>query len=111
VCSSDLQQGDLAFVQVKTDTADESMDGAAVNLEFNHQVNAYDSHAFDGPVDFAEYQLKQKSNILGYIRLATDTWLRHPEHDDVLIPAGTYAIHQCRSWEANPQGVWTLRID
>lgn len=105
------QQGDLVFVQVKTDKNDDSMDGAAVNVEFNHKVDSYDHHCFERPVEFGEYTLKTKSNILGYVRLSEATLLRHNEHDDVVVPAGTYAIHQCRSWEANPQGVWTLRID
>jgi hypothetical protein len=105
------QQGDLAFVQVNTVEA-KLLDGKIVkDLEFNHQVNQYDSHAFEGPVDFAEYTKAAKSNILGYVKLGKETLLMHPEHDDVKIPAGTYAIHQCRSWEANPKGVWSLRID
>jgi hypothetical protein len=62
-------------------------------------------------VPFAEYTKAAKANILGYVKLEKDTWLQHNEHDDVLIPKGTYAIHQCRSWEANPKGVWSLRID
>lgn len=106
------QQGDLAFVQIKTDKDDDSLEGAAViGLEFNHKVNSYDSHCFDREIDFAEYAKKAKSNILGYVKMENDVWLRHPEHDDVSIPAGTYAIHQCRSWEANPKGVWSLNID
>lgn len=106
------QQGDLAFVQIKTDGSGEDLDGAAVKgLKFNHKVNQYDSHCFEEPVPFAEYTKAAKSNVLGYVQLDKDTWLRHNEHDDVLIPAGTYAIHQCRSWEANPKGVWSLRID
>jgi hypothetical protein len=40
-----------------------------------------------------------------------DTILFHDEHMDRVIPAGTYEIRQCRSWEANPKGVWSLRID
>lgn len=106
------QQGDLAFVQVKTEDSGEELDGAAVkNLKFDHKVNQYDNHCFEEPVPFAEYTKAAKSNVLGYVQLEKETWLRHNEHDDVLIPAGTYAIHQCRSWEANPKGVWSLRID
>lgn len=105
------QQGDLFFVQVKTNESD-ALDGPTVNgLSFEHKVDQYDHHVFKNPVPFAEYTKATKSNILGYVRLDEDTLLTHNEHDDVLIPAGTYAIHQCRSWEANPQGVWTLRID
>jgi len=106
------QQGDLAFVQIKTEKTDDSLDGAAVTgLEFDHKVNEYDKHCFEKPVKFAEYTKKAKSNVLGYVDLDEDTWIRHTEHDDVLIPQGKYAIHQCRSWEANPKGVWSLRID
>jgi hypothetical protein len=94
------QQGDLFFVKVEDD-----------KLEFDHKVNQYDKHKFETEVAFAEYKKAAKTNILGYVKLEADKWLRHTEHDDVLIPAGTYAIHQCRSWEANPKGVWSLRID
>lgn len=93
------QQGDLFFVETTDD------------LEFAHKVNAYDKHTFEEGVDFAEYKKAAKSNILGYVSLERDMRLRHTEHDDVTIPAGKYAIHQCRSWEANPQGVWSLRVD
>lgn len=96
------QQGDLFFVDCSE---------TATKLEFNHQVNSYDKHTFDEAVAFAEYDKAAKSNILGYVKLERDTMLSHTEHDDVMIPAGMYAIHQCRSWEANPKGVWSLRID
>jgi hypothetical protein len=95
------QQGDLYFV----DASDQK------NLSFSHKVNKYDNHCFEEAVDFAEYLKSAKSNILGYVKLEKDTWLTHNEHDNVLIPTGIYAIHQCRSWEANPKGVWSLRID
>jgi hypothetical protein len=95
------QQGDLYFV----DASDQK------NLTFSHKVNKYDNHCFEEAVDFAEYLKSAKSNILGYVKLEKDTWLKHNEHDNVLIPMGIYAIHQCRSWEANPKGVWSLRID
>lgn len=106
------QQGDLAFVKIKTDPNDESLEGAAVTgLTFDHKVEQYDNHCFAEPVAFAEYTKKAKSNILGYVQLEQDTELRHNEHDNEGIPAGTYAIHQARSWEANPKGVWSLNID
>jgi hypothetical protein len=104
------QQGDLFFVQVKTDASDE--EGTLVKgLAFDHKVEQYDKHCFEEPVAFSEYTKAAKSNILGYVKLDKEMWLKHTEHDDVKIPAGTYAIHQCRSWEANPKGVWSLRID
>lgn len=106
------QQGDLFFVQVKTDDSQTDLEGSVVKgLEFKHKVNKYDNHCFETPVDFAEYTKAAKSNILGYVQLPKPTWLNHHEHNNVLIPEGTYAIHQCRSWEANPKGVWSLRID
>lgn len=94
------QQGDLAFVAI---------DGKG--LEFNQMVDSYDHHKFEEPVAFAPYIKKEKSNILGYFSLPKDTVLTHNEHENVVIPSGIYSLHQCRSWEANPKGVWSLRID
>jgi hypothetical protein len=94
------QQGDLFFVL---------QDNPPEFAEF--EVNSCDGHTFDEAVKFAEYDKAAKTNILGYVKLDKDLWLRHQEHDDVKVPAGVYAIHQCRSWEANPKGVWSLRID
>jgi len=105
-----VTQGDLAFVKVKT-SKEEDMDGVITNLEFKYQVDRYDNHCFAEPVDFAEYTKVAKTNILGYVRLQKEIVLNHNEHDAVHIPSGIYAIHQCRSWEANPKGVWSLRID
>jgi hypothetical protein len=101
-CRIVAQQGDLAFV--KMDEPHKSF-----GLEEFTTVNAYDNHEFDGPVDFVEYDGKE--NILGYLRIHDNTWLRHHEHEHVLIPAGSYELRACRSWEANPKSVWTLRID
>jgi hypothetical protein len=96
------QQGDLFFV-----AQDEN-----AKLTFgDFQVNSCDGHTFDEQVQFAEYDKAAKTNILGYVKLDKELWLRHQEHDDVKVPVGVYAIHQCRSWEANPKGVWSLRID
>lgn len=109
------QQGDLFFVKVVETAAElKEADGGmkiVKDLDFSHEVRQYDKHTFEVPVKFAEYTKAAKSNVLGYVQLDTDVWLRHTEHDDVKIPPGTYAIHQCRSWEANPKGVWSLRID
>jgi hypothetical protein len=97
------QQGDLVFVSV--DPEQEK------NLNFGKYVQKYDNHEFSKPVGFAEYEKKEKSNILGYVRLIEDTTLQHHEHEHVPMKEGTYEIRQCRSWEANPKGVWSLRID
>jgi hypothetical protein len=94
------QQGDLAFVETDNN-----------KIDFNMEVNSYDHHIFASPVKFAEYTSKKKANILGYAKLDQDTILTHNEHENVPIPAGTYEIRQCRSWEANPKGIWSLTID
>ncbi|MBS1722847.1 MAG: hypothetical protein JSS66_07700 [Armatimonadetes bacterium] len=93
------QQGDMVFVQHEH------------KMPCNELVMAYEGHCFDRPVKFAPYEKKEKQNVLGYLQVDGDTWLRHGEHEDVLIPAGDYEVRQCRSWEANPVAVWTLRID
>ena len=94
------QQGDLAFVSI-----DEFPEGEVT------EVNSYDSHCFASPVKFTPYVKKDKQNVLGYVKLDEDTTLRHAEHRHRTIPAGAYEIRQCRSWEANPKGIWSLRID
>ncbi|MHA2279586.1 MAG: hypothetical protein ACXAC5_01660 [Promethearchaeota archaeon] len=94
------QQGDLIFVE---DQKEREYTG--------EPVDAYDQHVFEATVDFAPYSAKGKENILGYVRLNRDTVLNHSEHESVPMVAGRYVIRQCRSWEANPKGVWSLRID
>lgn len=98
------QQGDLVFVSITPDV----IDGISASIE---EVNAYDNHVFATPVKFYPYTKKEKNNILGYFRIEKDTMLNHHEHKPRLIPAGDYELRQCRSWEANPKGVWSLRID
>ena len=97
------QQGDLVFVQM-TSPIEEG------DLNFQ-EVNAFDSHKFESPVKFIPYMKKEKSNILGYFRIEKDMMLNHVHHKARFIPAGDYELRQCRSWEANPKGVWSLRID
>ena len=94
------QQGDLAFVEI-----DKFPEGEA------EKVNGYDSHMFETPVDYLPYVKKDNQNVLGYITLDNPTTLKHTEHMNRIIPAGVYEIRQCRSWEANPKGIWSLRID
>jgi hypothetical protein len=94
------QQGDLAFVSI-----DEFPEGEVT------EVNSYDSHCFASPVKFTPYVKKDKQNVLGYVKINQDTELRHTEHRNRMIPSGVYEIRQCRSWEANPKGIWSLRID
>lgn len=94
------QQGDLAFVEI-----DKFPEGTP------EKVNGYDSHNFEFPVDYLPYTKKDNQNVLGYIRLDNPAILNHTEHLNRIIPAGIYEIRQCRSWEANPKGIWSLRID
>lgn len=94
-------QGDLVFV--KTDQV--------IPEDQFQEVNGYDNHLFVEPIQFAPYIKKKKDNILGYIKLNKELELTHPEHLNRLVPAGLYEVRQVRSWEANPKGVWSLRID
>jgi hypothetical protein len=94
------QQGDLAFVQI------EELPQGDVTT-----VDSYDNHRFATPVQFVPYTKKEASNVLGYVKVEQDTELIHNEHLNRMVPAGTYEIRQCRSWEANPKGIWSLRID
>jgi hypothetical protein len=96
-----VQQGDLIFAE--TDKAPD--DGYALGQQ-------YDNHTFDEPVEIAPYSGKDKSvNILGWVKIVKETRLLHKEHDAVTLRPGVYEIRQCRSWEANPRGIWSLRID
>ncbi len=97
------QQGDLAFVSIDPDKIE--------NINFSRQVEKYDNHTFSQMVDFADYEKKEKTNILGYVRLHSDTILQHHEHEHVPMKEGSYEVRICRSWEANPKGIWSLRID
>jgi hypothetical protein len=95
------QQGDLAFIKME----DEG------KKEFKEVVKAYDNHIFASTVHFEPNNASAKSNILGYVKATEDNTLQHHEHEWVKIPQGVYEVRQCRSWEANPRGVWSLRID
>ena len=98
------QQGDLAFVEI--DNLPEPSETNPVV-----EVNAYDNHMFEQHVPYMQYTKKDNQNVLGYVQLVKDTVLSHNEHMNRIIPAGNYEIRQCRSWEANPKGIWSLRID
>jgi hypothetical protein len=98
------QQGDLAFVEI-----DKLPEPTEINPVV--EVNAYDNHMFEQHVPYMQYTKKDNQNVLGYVQLVKDTVLSHNEHMNRIIPAGNYEIRQCRSWEANPKGIWSLRID
>jgi len=94
-------QGDLMFVEIEDE----------VKRTFTAEVNNFDSHRFDKPVGFCKDVPKNQKNLLGYVTLQDDTWLRHPEHEDRLLKQGAYEIRQARSFEASPAGSWSLTID
>ena len=96
-----VQQGDLAFVEI------DEFDYKGIFTE----VNAYDNHKFARPVKYVEYTKKDRQNILGYFVIEQDTELIHSEHMNRHVPKGYYELRQCKSWEANPKGIWSLRID
>jgi hypothetical protein len=98
------QQGDLAFVEIENFPS-------LKDIESIKEVDSYDNHRFEKPVTFAPYTKKDNQNVLGYVQLMEDTVLSHNEHMNRIIPKGNYEIRQCRSWEANPKGIWSLRID
>lgn len=95
------QQGDLAFVKME--------DGG--QKDFTEFVKAYDNHIFENLIAFSPYVSKTKTNILGYVKVDEPNTLQHHEHEWVQIPVGIYEVRQCRSWECNPTGTWSLRID
>jgi hypothetical protein len=102
------QQGDLAFVEIEggLDFTSAVLKGKA------EKVNSYDSHCFSEPVLYMPYEKKDKQNVLGYVRIhEPGVFLNHTEHLNRGIMPGDYEIRQCRSWEANPKGIWSLRID
>jgi hypothetical protein len=113
------QQGDLAFVEIDK-VPDPDPDRKTVAFDPNDEnyidprpryVNSYDSHTFGEKVLFFPYLKKDKQNVLGYVTLPHAVGLTHKEHMARAIPAGTYEIRQCKSWEANPRGIWSYRID
>jgi hypothetical protein len=102
-----FQQGDLAFIRVPAEKA--------VKIDFTEakMVSDCDSHCFAKAVPFLEYTGKKK-HVLGHIKIDSKKGqkLLHPEHDNVTIrEEGVFEVRQCRSWEANPKGIWTLNFD
>lgn len=94
------QQGDLAFIKIEGITEEVQAQDA----------EQYEGHHFRDPVK-VWINDDQKSNVLGTVLVEQDTELIHEEHMNRQLPKGYYELRQCRSWEANPKGVWSLRID
>ena len=93
------QQGDLCFTREWG------------GHECVDEVDSYDKHTFECPVLFAPPMKSAENNILGYFKVEKHTMLHHPEHACITVDPGEYTLRQCRSWEANPKGIWSLRID
>jgi hypothetical protein len=96
-------QGDLMFLTVD--------DEKAKKLTLDGSVNNYDSHTFEVAVAHQPSTSKKEKNLLGYVKLAAPTKLKHPEHEDRLLDTGVYEIRQARSFEANPSGSWSMTVD
>jgi hypothetical protein len=95
------QQGDLVFI--REETLPKTFD------DEKNLVSQYDNHIFDANIEFVP--VSKKENILGYARVLDRVTLNHHEHNAITLDAGTYSVRQCRSFEASPSGIWTLRID
>jgi len=100
-----FQQGDMAFIRVPAAKA------AKIDFTGAGTVTDCDSHCFAKAVPYLPYEGKKK-HVLGHIKVEGQNKLLHPEHDNVPIrKEGVFEVRQCRSWEANPKGVWTLNFD
>jgi len=100
-----FQQGDLAFVRISEGKSEH------IDWSYEQEVTDCDSHCFTMPVPFVKYEGKQK-HVLGHVRIDEGgVKLEHPEHDNVAAKRGTFQVRQCRSWEVNPKGIWTLNFD
>lgn len=102
------QQGDLIFIRNETQQLDWEVEGKP--------VKDFESHAFvppnGKPILLIENTAKSVKNRLGFIHCDKPFKVDHPEHDPLTdMPAGTYEVRRCKSWEANPKSVWTLTID
>jgi hypothetical protein len=100
------QQGDLMFIKTERDAFD--IDGKP--------VESFESHAFvpsnGSPVLLFENTSKSIKNRLGFIRSDSDFVVDHPEHEPLEnMPSGVYEVRRAKSWEANPQAVWSFTID
>lgn len=96
------QQGDLAFSKME--------ETARYNEEEMAYCDEYEGHRFSSPVKVLKDE-SSKTNCLGTVLVEQDVIIEHDEHKNRPLPRGCYKLMQCRSWEANPKGVWSLRID
>ena len=101
------QQGDLIFIRAETPKYDpEDLKG----------VVEFESHKFipenGGGVKLLPNTAKSIKNRLGHLYCDGKFVVDHPEHEPLKgMPAGWYEIRRCKSWEANPQAVWSYTID
>ena len=107
------QQGDLVFLP-GTDPTDSKakvktppLVGAQLEFE-SHRMVSLDGN----PLVLWHSAAKTPKNRLGFVTSTGGIRVVHPEHEDIEgLDAGTYEIRRCRSWEANPQAIWSLTID
>lgn len=108
----EAQQGDLLFIPSNPPVLKDKAEPLAVAKA----VADFESHAFlqpegEDPVVLVANQAKSIKNRLGHVHCPHDFTVRHPEHEDVDLKAGWYEVRRCKSFEANPQSVWSFTID
>jgi hypothetical protein len=73
--------------------------------------HSFQSHVPDHPVLFTEAAAKDRDNLLGWLQADASFSMPHPEHEHIHLPAGTYALLRCKSFERNPIGSFRRYVD
>jgi len=109
------QQGDLIFIRHPNDPI-----AAKAKVEDPREGNGmeFESHRFVPLVENGALmrlfvsKAKTPKNRLGFLHAPNGLAVKHPEHDDIdRLEEGWWEIRRCKSWEANPQAIWSLTID
>lgn len=107
------QQGDMIYI---LHPGDPLAAGAKVDDPTHSKTVVFESHQMvsSNGVSLSLYRNKAKTpaNRLGFINAPAGMDILHPEHDHIMgLPPGWYEIRRCKSWEANPQAIWTYTCD
>lgn len=98
------QQGDLIFIK------DENHKPGELKA-----VAEFESHKFvsqgDNPVMLEANTSTSVKNRLGFVYCDSGFELQHPEHEWLKLESGWYEVRRCKSFEANPQAVWSYVVD
>ncbi len=109
-----FQQGDLMFIPHPNDPVKA---GAKVGDPQEATTLEFESHKFEvldqaARVTLYRSEAKTPVNRLGFLCATGGFKLSHPEHDDINeIGEGWWEVRRAKSWEANPQAIWSLTID